>query len=220
MTSPNVSVRSRRGADEDSVTEWVILHKRQLSWAVIGLALIIGGIWYYERSRTLRTQRAETQYFQARQALAAGNPALAISDLQKVATRYNGTPGGTQAALTLAQAYYDQKKFKEGIDALKKAEGDAADEFKPALHVLQAAGYEELKDFVSAAAQYKMAAQATRFPADKAEYQASAARDYMAAGKNDEARAIWAELAKEETGPAAAEAKVRLGEVIAKPMRV
>ena len=220
MTSPNVAARPRRGADEDSVTEWVMLHKREVSWAAIVLALIILGIWYYERSRTLRSQRAETQYYQARQALASGNPALAISDLQKVVSRYGGTPGGTQAALTLAQAYYDQKKFKEGIDALKKAEGDAADDFKPALHVLEAAGYEELKDFISAATEYKMAAQTTRFPADKAEYQAGAARNYMAAGKPDDARAIWAELAKDETGPAAAEAKVRLGEVIAKPMQV
>jgi predicted negative regulator of RcsB-dependent stress response len=220
MTSPNASARHRRGADEDSVTEWVILHKQAVSWAAIVLALIILGVWYFERSRTLRSQRAETQYYQARQALAAGNPALAISDLQKVVSRYSGTAGGTQAALTLAQAFYDQKKFKEGIDALKKAEGDAAGDFKPAVYVLQAAGYEELKDFVSAATEYKMAAQATRFPADKAEYQADAARNYMAAGKAEEARAIWAQLAKDETGPAAAEAKVRLGEVIAKPMQI
>jgi hypothetical protein len=40
----------------------------------------------------------------------------------------------------------------------------------------------------------------------------------MAAGKTDEAKAIWTELAKDETGPVAAEAKVRLGEVIAKPI--
>jgi predicted negative regulator of RcsB-dependent stress response len=220
MTSPNVSTRSRRGPDEDSLTDWVMLHKREVSWAVIVLAVIILGIWYYERSRTLRAQRAESQYYQARQALAAGNPALAISDLQKVVSRYGGTPGGTQAALTLAQAFYDQKKFKEGIDALKKAEGNAPDEFKAALHVLEAAGYEELKDFSAAAAQYKVAAQTTRFPADKADYQAGAARNYMAAGKPEEARAIWAELAKDETGPAAAEAKVRLGEVVAKPMSI
>jgi predicted negative regulator of RcsB-dependent stress response len=220
MTSPNISARLRRSVGDDSVTEWVILHKRAVSWAAIALALIILGIWYYERSRTLRGQRAETQYYQARQALAAGNPALAISDLQKVASRYSGTAGGTQAALTLAQAFYDQKKFKDGINVLKKAEGDASGDFKPSLHVLQAAGYEELKDFLSAATEYKMAAQTTRFPADKADYQASAARNYMAAGKTAEARAIWAELAKDETGPAAAEAKVRLGEVIAKPMQV
>lgn len=218
MTTPNTSARGRHGADEDSITEWAILHKRAVTWGVIAIALIAGGIWYYDRSRTLLAQRAESQYFQARQAVAAGNIPLGISDLQKVATRYNGTPGGTQAALTLAQTLYDQKKFKDGIAALKKVEDKAPNYFKPSVHVLEAAGYEELKDFISAASEYKTAADVTRFPADKAEYQASEARNYMAAGKSEDARAIWTQLAKDETGPAASEAKVRLGEVIAKPM--
>jgi predicted negative regulator of RcsB-dependent stress response len=195
-----------------------MVHKRAVTWGAIVLAVIVLGLWYYERSQTLRAQRAETQYFQARQAAATGNVLLAASDLQKVATRYEGTRGGAQAALTAAQLLYDQKKYKEGIAALEKTKAKAPDDFKPSVHVLEAGGYEDLKDFVSAAAQYKLAATATRFPADKAMYQAAAARDYMAAGKTDEAKAIWTELAKDDTGPMASEAKVRLGEVIAKPM--
>lgn len=217
MTTPNVQTKSRY-ADEDSLTEWAILHKREVTWVVIALAVIVLGLWYYERSQTLRARRAETQYFQARQAAATGNVLLAASDLQKVATRYEGTRAGAQAALTAAQLMYEQKKYKEGIAALTKAEAKAPDDFKPSIHVLEAAGYEELKDFVSGAAQYKLAAAATRFPADKAQYQAAAARDYMAAGKTDEAKVIWTELAKDDTGPMASEAKVRLGEVTAKPM--
>lgn len=217
MTIPNVPSRSRY-TDDDSLTDWVMLHKREVTWGVVALAVVVLGLWYYERSQTLRAQRAESQYFQARQAAASGNVLLAASDLQKVATRYEGTRGGAQAALTAAQLMYDQKKYKEGIAALEKAEPKAPDEFKASIHVLEAGGYEELKDFVSAAAQYKLAVTATRFPADKAQYQAAAARDYMAAGKSDEAKAIWTELAKDETGPMAAEAKVRLGEVSAKPM--
>ena len=217
MTTPNVQTKSRY-TDEDSLTEWTILHKREVTWGVIALAVIVLGLWYYERSQTLRAQRAETQYFQARQAAATGNVLLAASDLQKVAARYEGTRAGAQAALTAAQLMYDQKKYKEGIAALEKAEPKAPDDFKASIHVLEAAGYEELKDFVSGAAQYKLAATATRFPADKAQYQAAAARDYMAAGKKDEAKALWTELAKDDTGPMASEAKVRLGEVTAKPM--
>lgn len=217
MTTPNIQTKSRY-ADEDSLTEWAILHKREVTWGVIALAMIVLGLWYYERSQALRAQRAETQYFQARQAAATGNVLLAASDLQKVATRYEGTRAGAQAALTAAQLMYDQKKYKEGIAGLEKAEAKAPDDFKASIHVLEAGGYEELKDFVSGAAQYQLAATATRFPADKAQYQAAAARDYMAAGKTDEAKAIWTELAKDDTGPMASEAKVRLGEVSAKPM--
>ena len=138
---------------------------------------------------------------------------------RKVVSRYEGTSAGTQAAITLAQTLYDQKKFKEGLEVLKAAEAKAHD-FTASIHVLEAAGREELKDLVGAAEQYKLAAQVTRFPADKAEYQSAAARDYMAAGKTEEAKAIWTELVKDETGPGAAEARVRLGEIEAKPMKI
>jgi predicted negative regulator of RcsB-dependent stress response len=220
MTTPNIPARKRSGADEETMTEWFMLHQREVAWAVVALAIIVGGFWYYERSQSIKAQRAEAAYFQARQSAAAGNLPLAVSDLQKVVSRYEGTSAGTQAALTLAQTLYDQKKFKDGLDVLKAAEAKAPDDFKPSIHLLEAAGYEELKNLVAAAEQYKLAAQVTRFPVDKAEYQAAAARDYMAAGKTEEAKAIWRELVKDETAPTAAEARVRLGELEAKPMKI
>jgi predicted negative regulator of RcsB-dependent stress response len=220
MTTPNVPARSRYGAQDESISEWAMLHKREVSWAVIALVIIVAGIWYYERSQSIKAQRAEAAYFQARQSAAAGNVPLAVSDLKKVASRYEGTTAGTQAALTLAQTLYEQKKFKEGLDALKAAEAKAPEDFKASIHVLEAGGYEESKDFVAAAEQYKLAAQMTRFPVDKAEYQAAAARAYSAGGKTAEAKAIWTELAKDETAPTAAEARVRLGELDAKPMKI
>ena len=195
-----------------------MLHKREITWAAVAIVVIAGGIWFYERSQTIKSQRAEAAFYQARQAAASGNLPLAASDLQKVVTRYEGTQGGAQAAVALAQVLYEQKKFKDGIDALKKVEGDVPDDFKASVHVVQAAGYEELKDFTSAAQQYEAAAKVTRFPADKAEYQADAARNYTSAGKKDLAKGIWTDLAKDETNPLAAEAKVRLGELEAKPM--
>ena len=220
MTTPNIPAGKRYGADEESLTEWFMFHKREVTWAVVALAIIIGSFWFYERSQSIKAQRGEAAYFQARQSAAAGNLPLAVSDLQKVVNRYEGTSAGTQAALTLAQALYDQKKFKEGLAVLKKAEAKAPKDFGPSIHVLQAAGYEEQKDLVAAAEQYKLASQVTRFPVDKAEYQAAAARDYMAAGKTDQAKAIWTALAKDETGAVAAEARVRLGELEAKPVKI
>ncbi len=220
MTTPNTQARKRGAADEESITEWFTEHGREVTWTVIGIAIIAGGFWFYERSQSIKTQRAETAYFQARQSLEAGNAPLGISDLQKVSSRYEGTPAGTQAALTLAQAYYDQGKFKEGISALQKVEGKAPSEFKASIHVLEAAGFQGQKDFVKAAEQFKSAADATKFPADKAEYQASAARNYQLGGKTAEAIAIWKDLVKNENAAVAGEARVRLGELEAKPMNV
>jgi predicted negative regulator of RcsB-dependent stress response len=220
MTTPNTQSRKRSGADEESITEWFTEHGRQVTWTVVAIAIIAGGFWFYERSQSIKSQRAETAYFQARQAIEAGNAPLGISDLQKVATRYEGTPAGTQAAITLAQAYYDQGKFKEGVAALQKAEGKAPSEFKASVHILEAAGFQGQKDFLKAAEQFKAAADATKFPADKAEYQASAARNYQLAGKTGEAIAIWKDLVKNENPAVAGEARVRLGELEAKPMTV
>ncbi|HMF86471.1 MAG TPA: tetratricopeptide repeat protein [Gemmatimonadaceae bacterium] len=220
MTTPGIPSRQRFGADEDSIGDWALLHRRELTWALIAVAVLLGGFWFYQRSQSIKAQRAESAYFQARQSAAAGNLQLAVSDLRKVVARYEGTRSGTQAALMLAQTLFDQKQFKEGLEVLKKAEASASDDFRSSIHVLEAAGYEELKDYVAAAAQFKLAAQSTEFPVDKAKYQAAAARDYMAAGKTDDAKAIWTELSKDEAHPEAAEARVRLGELTAKPMKI
>ena len=220
MTTPNVPARKKYGADEEGIGEWLRDHGREVMWGVIGLIVIVGGFWFYERSQAIKSQRAETAYFQARQAVEAGNLPLGVSDLQKVVNRYEGTAAGSQAAMTLAQALYDGGKFKEGVAALKKAEGKVPTEFKASIHVLEAAGYEGLKDFADAAEQYRLASEATRFPADKAEYLASAARDYHAAGNVKAAIGIWQELVKNENPGVAGEARVRLGELEAKPMKV
>ena len=219
MTSPATQPR-KVGADEESLTEWLQLHSRQVSWAVVAIAVIVGGYWFYQRSQSIKAQRAETAYFQARQTMASGNLPQAVSELQKVVNRYEGTYAGTQAALSLAQALYDEKKYKDGIAALKKAEGKAPGDFKDQIHVLEAAAYEQLNDFLNAAEQYKLAADVTRFPADKAVFQGEAAKNYAAAGKKAEAKAIWTELAKDEGSPMAAEARVRLGELAAEPMKI
>src|SRR3954470_876269 len=128
MTAPNTPVR-RRGGDDEGLAEWLVIQKRETTWAVVAIAVIIAGVWFYERSQSIKSQRAETAYFQARQSAVAGNLPLAVSDLQKVVSRYEGTQAGAQAALSLAQALYDQKKFKEGIDALKKAESKTPKDF-------------------------------------------------------------------------------------------
>ena len=217
MTTPNIRPGSRYGAD-DSFTDWFLRNKTILSWALLALAVAIGGLWFYQRSRAVRHENAEKAYFQARQSAAAGNLPLAVSDLKKVATRYEGTRPGIQAAMFLAQGLYDQKKHKEGIEELKRTLSKAPDDFVAPIHVLIANGYEELKDFGSAATEYRAASAATEFPAEKAQYLAAAARAYTAAGKPAEAKAIWTDLAADETGPMAAEARVRLGELTAKPM--
>jgi hypothetical protein len=63
MTTPNIPARKRYGADDESLTEWLMLHKRGVTWAVIALAIVVGGYWFYERSQSIKALRAESAYF-------------------------------------------------------------------------------------------------------------------------------------------------------------
>jgi predicted negative regulator of RcsB-dependent stress response len=201
----------------ESAAEWLVLHKQRVIMGIVAIALLFGGAWFYRRSTQIKAARAESAYFQARQAMASGNAPLALSDLRNVVTRYEGTAGAAQAALAIAQILYDEGKYREGIVELDKAARSRPEELAAAIHVMRAVGHEGLKQFDQAAAEYQVAAEVTRFPNDASTFRASAARALMAGGKPEAARAIWAELAAEPEGSMVSEARVRLGELTAKP---
>lgn len=202
----------------ESAAEWLVLHKQRVIMGVVAIAILFAGAWFYRRSSQIKSTRAESAYFQARQAMASGNAPLALSDLRNVTTRYAGTTGAAQAALTMAQILYDQGKYREGMAELEKAAQSPPEDLAPAIHVMRAAGHEGLKQFDQAAAEYQTAAELTRFPNDASSFKASAARALMAGGKPDAARAIWSELAAEPEGSMVSEARVRLGELTATPV--
>ncbi|HUR92658.1 MAG TPA: tetratricopeptide repeat protein [Gemmatimonadaceae bacterium] len=202
----------------ESAAEWLVLHKQRVLMGVAAILILFGGAWFYRRSGQIKAERAESAYFQARQAMASGNAPLALTDLRNVTTRYKGTPGAAQAALTIAQILYDQGKFQEGMAELEKVAGSRPEELAPSVHVMLGAGYEGLRQFDKAAAEYQTAAELTRFPNDAAAFKANAARAFMAGGKPDSARVIWTALAAEPEGSMVPEARVRLGELTSAPV--
>lgn len=201
----------------ETAAEWFVLHKQRVIIGVVAIAILFGGAWFYRRSTQIKAARAESAYFQARQTLASGNAPLALTELRNVSVRYEGTPGAAQAALTMAQILYDQGDFRAGIAELDKAARSRPEELAPSIHVMRGVGYEGLKQFDKAASEYEAAAEVTRFPKDASAFRAAAARALMAGGKPDAARTIWAELAAEPEGSMVSEARVRLGELTAKP---
>jgi predicted negative regulator of RcsB-dependent stress response len=200
------------------MSEWFQLHNRQVTWGAIVVVALVGGFWFYNRSEALKTQRAQHAYFLAQQAI-PGNLPLAQSDLQKLITRYDGTPAALQAQLTLTQLYYDQGKYQQGIESLKKAMPTLAKskDFESAAHLLLGAGYEQIKKFLDAASEYGLAAKTDRFDQDRQRHESSQARAYLLAGKLETAKEIWTRLAADSKGTVAGEARVRLGELTAKP---
>ena len=79
-----------------------------------------------------------------------------------------------------------------------------------------AAGYEGLSRPADAAKAYDEAA-SSALAGQRDELRASAARAYQSAGNVEAARKIWTELGDKESSVLADEARVRLGELNAKP---
>jgi predicted negative regulator of RcsB-dependent stress response len=196
--------------------DWLQANNRALT---IGAAVVViaglGG-WFYMRSGELKRVNAERVLNQAKQSIAAGNAPLAQADLQRVATRYKGTPSGVQAAMILAQMQYDQGKFAEGIQVLEPFRS-GSDDLQAAVLSLIGDGQLASGQAAEAAETYKEAAAATTLVGEKTVNRSKAARALMSAGKNAEARTLWQELADDPDAELVhAEAQIRLGELSAR----
>lgn len=184
---------------------------------VAAAAVIATGVYFWRQNEQQAALRAEQTLFEAQTALANGNRALAESDLQKLIQRSPKTPAAAQAAAQLATLRYEDGKYAEGVALARQALDRAPDHMKAGMHALVAAGLEDDKKPADAAAEYRKAVDAAIFELDKQKYTADAARSLMAAGNVAEAKKLWAELAGNELSPLSGEARVRLGELEAKP---
>jgi predicted negative regulator of RcsB-dependent stress response len=199
----------------DSLVTWFKVNQKPLTIGLGAMAVAAIGLVVWQKSAETKIQNAERAFFQA-QAATGQNPALAATDLEKVATRYAGTSAGDRAALLVAQALLNQGKTPEAMKKLEALAGNGGTQrLGSTLQTLMAAAYENQNKPADAAKAY-LAAAATSVGDAKIQRQADAARAYMAAGNGAEALRLWTELAKDERGPLAAEARVRLGELAVK----
>jgi predicted negative regulator of RcsB-dependent stress response len=210
----------KRHADIDerveSLVEWLELHSRQLMYGSIGLLVIAGGVWFYKASHARQAESAATALSEAESAMSAGNMPLAQSDLEKLIQRYGSTGAGRQAHVLLAQVHYEKGEFQQGVQELKTVLDDKDAYTAAAAMSLSGAGLEQAGKLADAAAMYQKAATKATYKVDHDVYLANAARALTLAGKVDDAKKIWAELANDDASPASAEARVRLGELEAK----
>jgi predicted negative regulator of RcsB-dependent stress response len=198
----------------ENVADWMQRNARGLTIAVIVLLALAGGAWLWRSQAASKNARADIALARADGPLATGDVAGAQRELQTVATAYAGTPGGTQAALLLAKSYFDQAKYGQGLEVLKRV-NDAPDDLRASVRALTGAGLEGSGKFADAAKAYDEAASAARFPVSRARYRADAARSYQLAGNAEAARKIWSDLSEDRESGLAEEAKVRLGELSA-----
>lgn len=198
--------------------DWIQANTRAVT---IGAILVVAGgagYWFYTRSVDIKRLNAERGLNQAKQSMAAGNAALAATDLQRVATRYKGTPAGAQAAMLLAQYNFDQDKFDDGLKILQPYQAaGASGQNLGAIWSMTGDGLLSLAKVDEAVAAFRKAAEATTYPGEKAVYLSKAARSLQMAGKNAEAKELWERLKKDpEASLVHSEADIRLGELDAK----
>src|SRR3954462_1723282 len=122
------STGTRSGLDSDrslDLMDWLQVNSRMIGIGAAIVAVAAAGDWFYLRSQQIKTVNAERSLAQAEQSLQSGNTALAVSDLQRVVSRYKGTGAGTEAAMLLAQTDYNAGKYQDGIKALDDVSGKA-----------------------------------------------------------------------------------------------
>lgn len=200
----------------ESLLEWVRANSSRISIAGIIVVAVAAGGLLWRASADKKEVRASQALAAAQNVVQSGNAALAQSDLQALLRRYGGTSAGIQARLLLAQVYYGQGKVDDGLRELNAITSPGL--YAASVHALKAAGLEQSGKPGEAANEYEKAAAEANTAVGKASYQSDAARAYLAAGNTDAAKRLWEAMAADDTNPMAGEAKVRLGELNAKPI--
>jgi predicted negative regulator of RcsB-dependent stress response len=224
MTNPSTEpVSPLKQPKAESFMDWFQINSRWVGVGAVAVLVAVVAAWYVPRAKLQKNQNADRQLLIAKQSLAPGNANLPLAevDLKKVADRYEGTSAGAEAGILLAQMKLEKgdnlgaATYLEGLTTRLKNGPDAV-----TARTLLGDAYSQLTKYAEAAAEYERAAQATSMSNEKTFLLMKAGHAFMAAGKSPEARKIWQALANQGDNPAAAaEARVRLGELSAQPVR-
>jgi predicted negative regulator of RcsB-dependent stress response len=216
MTTPITDANATQPRAE-SFVDWFRINSRMVG---IGAAVVVAaafGIWFYNRSAALKNENADKKLLAAKQSLGSGNVPLAQTDLKKVADQYAGTSAGAEAGMLLAQVKLDASDYQGALTLLKDLTArNASGPYAASFRGLLGDTYVQLGKPAEAAAEYERAALLTTMPNERAMYLSKIGRAFFAAGKRDKAREAWEALAAQQDNPAlAAEARIRLGELLA-----
>lgn len=200
--------------DADSLLDTIRLRQREITITVAAVILVAGSVYIWRGTVSRKDERAERALNAASASLYSGNKALAQSDLEKMVDRYSGTAAGVQGAMLLSQILFEGGKWDDGIKRLETArKSSAGGRFAPSLEGLIGGAFADQKKYDEAARHYLAAADQAAYSAEKDLHRAEAARVLTLAGKPEEARKIWTDIARRLESPAVAEAKIRLGEL-------
>ena len=216
MTTPTLEAPIREPKAE-SFLDWFRINSRLVGVAVAVVVAVAFGFWFYNRSAALKSENADKKLLAAKQSIGSGNMPLAQSDLKKVADQYAGTGAGAEAGMLLAQLKLESGDNQGAVTVLTDLSHKLnTGPYAASVRGLLGDAYVQLGKPAEAAAAYEQAALATTLPNERAILMSKLGRAFLAAGKNDKARETWEALAAQQSSPsAAAEARIRLGELLA-----
>lgn len=162
---------------------------------VLGVVVLvaIGALWYTSQQRQLEAQAA-TRLSAVQQSVASGNTQLAIRDLQAYLDRFGGTETANQARLLLAGILLSEDQGQQALEALGELPQDLDEPFGLAAARLQAAAYEALGQVDEAVSTYRRIANEARFPFERREALADAARVQLQNGQADNAVRLYQQV--------------------------
>ena len=199
---------------------WMETHRTQAIAALVGLALIVAGVFVWRQMARSAEGTASVEYALARQAYFAGNWQLAASDLQGFLSRQGGSSYADDARIFLADAYYQGGQYQqaaEEVDRFLDEHGDSP--FAENARQLQAASYQQMAQFPQAIAVYERALETAETDVAKIAYRSAMARIYEAQGNAEAAANQYRAIV--ETDPEAAsvvEARRKLAELTVEPI--
>lgn len=185
MTKHPTSSRVHRGdevpddAFVSTVRRIVAFIQKNRNPVLIGAAAILavaaGSVWFIASQRSLE-QTAQARLAQVQQSVASGNTQLAVQDLQAFLGTFGSTAAADQARLVLAGILIHEDRAEEAIDALQDLPDRITSPFGVAAARLRASALETLGRYQEAAAAYQRIARDARFPYERRQALADAAR--------------------------------------------
>lgn len=192
-------------------------HHMRLLFGIVGAGILILAIVVFSRNSGRQSaERAAGIMAAAQSDLSRGALEPAAARLAELIANSGGTAAGKQAAIVLADVRFNQGRFQEAADiyeaALTRMEDDPI--LGAAIRSGLAACRENLGQPDAAAALYQELAAGTGSVALKGDMLMAAARNYAKAGRIQEARTIYQDLAENPDNSRVAEnAALRLAEL-------
>ncbi len=191
----------------EATQDWVLNNQRTVGAAGVVLVALIAGLWWWVGQQKTNSDHAATYlsrvvyyYFNDdyrhaidgnRQQKVDGEP---IYGLRYISEEYGSTSSGNQATLLLANSYYALGKYDSASREFEKASSDYPI-VKASIEAGRAAILEHSGNKIESAKLFESAAQRDDTNPLAADYLLSAARDYEAANKKDDAVRLYRKLA-------------------------